>query len=64
MGGIIYQFVVSYGVSPYGFNVLCLVSVRAMMFGFGCVLGRDCMYNFVVCIPLVSRVRDVMVGWV
>ena len=21
MGGVIYQFVVSYGVSPYGFNV-------------------------------------------
>ena len=43
---------------------LCLVSVRAMMFGFACVLRRDCRSNIVVCIPLVLRVRAVMVGWV
>ena len=34
------------------------------MFGFGCVLRRDCRYNILVCIPLVLRVRVVMIGWV
>ena len=34
------------------------------MFGFGCVLRRDCWSNIVVCIPLVLRMRDVMAGWV
>ena len=43
---------------------MCLVSVRAMMFGFGFVLRRDCRSNIVVCIPLVLRVKVVMAGWV
>ena len=43
---------------------MCLVSVRAMMFDFGCVLRRNCRSNIVVCIPLVSRVRAIMTGWV
>ncbi len=43
---------------------LCLVSVRAMMFGFGCMLRRVCRSSIVVCIPLVLRVRAVMAGWV
>ena len=43
---------------------LCLVSVRATMFGIGCVLKRDCRSSIVVCIPLVLRVRVVMAGWV
>ena len=43
---------------------LCLVSVRAMMLGFGCVLRSDCRFNIVVCIPLVLRLRAVMTGWV
>ena len=34
------------------------------MFGFGCVFRRVCRSNIVVCIPLVLRVRAVMVGWV
>ena len=33
------------------------------MFGFGCVLRRVWRSNIVVCIPLVLRVRAVMVGW-
>ncbi len=41
---------------------MCMVSVRAMMLGFGCVLRRFCRSNIVVCIPLVLRVRAVMVG--
>ena len=43
---------------------ICFVSVRAMMFDFGCVLRRDYRSNIVVSIPLVLRVRVVMVGWV
>ena len=43
---------------------LCLVSMRAMMFGFVCVLRWDCRFNIVVCIPLVLRVRAVMAEWV
>jgi hypothetical protein len=39
-----------------------LVSVRAMMLGFGCVLRRFCRSIIVVCIPLVLRVRAVMAG--
>ena len=42
---------------------MCLVSVRAMMFGFGCMLRRDCRSNIVVCIPLVLRVRAVIAEW-
>ena len=42
----------------------CLVSVRAMMLGFGCVFRKDCRSNIVVCIPLVLRMRAVMAGWV
>ena len=43
---------------------MCLVSVRAIMFCFGCVLRRDYRSYIVVCIPLVLRVRVVMAGWV
>ncbi len=43
---------------------MCFVSVRAMMFGFGCALRRGCRSNIVVCIPRVLRVRAVMAGWV
>jgi hypothetical protein len=45
---------------------LCLVSVRATMFGFGCVLRRDYRSSIVVCIPLVLmlRVRAIMAGLV
>ena len=44
---------------------LCLVSVRAMMFGFVCALRRDCRSAIdVVCIPLGLRVRAAMAGWV
>ena len=42
----------------------CLVSVRAMMLGFGWVLSRVWRSNIVVCIPLVLRVRAVMARWV
>ena len=43
---------------------LCLVSVRAIMFGFDCVLSKDCRTVIVVCNPLVLRLRAGMVGWV
>ena len=43
---------------------LCLVSVSAIMLGFGCVRSRACRSMIVVCMPLVVRVRTVMVGWV
>ena len=43
---------------------LCLVSVKAIMFGFGYVCSRACRSMSVVCIPLVLRVRAVMAGWV
>ena len=43
---------------------LCLVSVRAMMFGLGFVLRRDCRSSMIVCIPLVLRVKAVIAGWV
>ena len=43
---------------------LCLVSVRAIMFRFVCVLRRNCRSIIVVCIRLVLRVRAVMAGWV
>ena len=43
---------------------LCLVSARAMMLGFGLVLRRFCRSSIVVCIPLVLRVRALMVGCV
>ena len=46
------------------FMCLCLVSVRAVMFDFGCVCSRACRSMIVVCIPLVLRVRAVMAGWV
>ena len=42
---------------------LCLVSVRAMMFGCGCVCRRACRAMIVGCMPLVLRVRAVMAGW-
>ena len=43
---------------------LCLVSVRAIMLGVGCVLRRVCRSNIVVCMPLVLRMRAVMAVWV
>ena len=64
MGGIIDQFVVSQGVSPYGFNVRVLGFTEGNDVWFGCVLLRDCRSNIVMCIPLVLRVRAVMAGWV
>ena len=46
------------------FMCMCLVSTRAMMFGFRFVLRRDCRSNIAVRIPLVLRVRVVIAGWV
>jgi len=43
---------------------LCLVSVRAIMFGFGCVCSRAYKSMIVVCMPLVFRARAVMARWV
>ncbi len=42
---------------------LCLVFVRAIMFGFGYVRSRACRSMIVVCMPVVLRVRAVMAGW-
>ena len=42
---------------------LCLISMRAIMFGFGCCCNRACRSTIVVCMSLVLRVRAVMAGW-
>ena len=47
-------------------DLLCrwFYSVRAMMLGESCVVGRACMSMMVVCIPLVFRTIYVIAGWV
>ncbi len=47
-------------------DLLCLflVSARAMMVGCSWACKRDCRSIMVACMPLVLRVRTVMLGWV
>ena len=42
----------------------CLVSVRAMMCGSGCVVSMFCRSMMIVCIPLVLKVRAWTLGCV